>query len=405
MVGAGGQMEIDWSLAHDIFSAKEKHFQKERGADARELAALQVNRWMALLEAIADGLYKGPILTPGELVKALEESICQPANFKAKASSDGWVVQGTFPILPNMTHVGSDATTSIAFLAALLVESFDGLLTYSTNGETTLSSSLSRAYTPLLTAAMMDYVAYKRGRGLTEAISGNLKPIVEKLQEGQIAEEARENNWKELRQTAENFVHKIEQRTSEMVNRIEVEKTSMLDHMRKDVEALKESVKEEKFFQGAGAVWFDKRNAHKFAFRFWFTTLILSVLVIVVLLTFYGHSIIEIVLTKKPDGDYHYTSVVLLIVPGLALLWLLRFFGRFANNARTLADDSDQRAAMMETYFRLMADQKAEMRPADRILILNAIFRPLPGYQVDEVSPATLADLIKEATGLDGKAK
>jgi hypothetical protein len=79
----------------------------------------------------------------------------------------------------------------------------------------------------------------------------------------------------------------------------------------------------------------------------------------------------------------------------IAIAWVFRMVARWVMSSLTLGDDAEQRRAMLETYFALVGDPNAKMEPSDRILILNAIFRPLPGHQSEDVAPPTLTDLIK----------
>ncbi len=50
---------------------------------------------------------------------------------------------------------------------------------------------------------------------------------------------------------------------------------------------------------------------------------------------------------------------------------------------------------MTRTYRALVADKDSGVAEKDRLVMLNAIFRPLPGTQVDEVAPPTILDLMK----------
>ncbi len=49
---------------------------------------------------------------------------------------------------------------------------------------------------------------------------------------------------------------------------------------------------------------------------------------------------------------------------------------------------------MAETFVKLVSEE-AVNDETDRAIILNALFRPLPGTQVEDIQPPSLLDLIK----------
>jgi hypothetical protein len=97
------------------------------------------------------------------------------------------------------------------------------------------------------------------------------------------------------------------------------------------------------------------------------------------------------------SGDQEYLGLGLLIIPALAVAWLLRFIARLAIQNLALAEDAQQRHAQMTTYLRLLGDTRSPIDKNERILALSALFRPLPGQGPDDVNPPTVADLLKEA--------
>lgn len=102
-------------------------------------------------------------------------------------------------------------------------------------------------------------------------------------------------------------------------------------------------------------------------------------------------------LPKKADGEVTYVTVALITICAIAAGWLLRFIGRFVTESMVLQTDADQRRVMLQTYLALVGDKDAKMEQADRTLILNAVFRPLPGHQSEDVALPTLLDLARSA--------
>jgi hypothetical protein len=90
-------------------------------------------------------------------------------------------------------------------------------------------------------------------------------------------------------------------------------------------------------------------------------------------------------------------AIALIAIPTLAIAWLLRFIARLAVQNLALAQDAEQRHAQVSTYLRLLGDPSKPISEKERILALAALFRPLAGQGLDDVSPPTVFDLLKEA--------
>jgi len=179
------------------------------------------------------------------------------------------------------------------------------------------------------------------------------------------------------------------------VAKLMVDWTEFMSNARKDIDAARAAAYESAALQGATEVWGEKRKSHNKAF--WRGMIVLSLVIgggLGALLLNWPEIIAAI--PRKNDGDIAYGIVALIAVPIIAVGWLLRIGARLVTNALTLSEDAQQRTAMLETYLRLVGDQQAKMEPTDRILILNAIFRPLPGHQMEEVAPPTIGDLISD---------
>jgi len=99
---------------------------------------------------------------------------------------------------------------------------------------------------------------------------------------------------------------------------------------------------------------------------------------------------------KDKDGAITYYSLVFFIVPVLAAGWLLRLLSRFINNQMALLDDARHRDVMTKTYLALVSDKQSGVDEKDRLVMLSAIFRPLPGAQIEEIAPPTILDLLKK---------
>jgi ElaB/YqjD/DUF883 family membrane-anchored ribosome-binding protein len=163
------------------------------------------------------------------------------------------------------------------------------------------------------------------------------------------------------------------------------------------IEALKAQVHETRALQTATSVWKRKQTRHRVTFGIGLSGLALTIAALVILFLFKAPDLFGQLPRKTPDNDIPYGVVALCFVPIIAIGWILRIGAKWITNSLTLSEDAEQRRAMLDTYFSLVGDPNAKMEEKDRILILNAIFRPLPGYQTEDVAPPSLLDLVKDA--------
>ena len=107
-------------------------------------------------------------------------------------------------------------------------------------------------------------------------------------------------------------------------------------------------------------------------------------------------------LTEEIVKKLQFGSALLLAVPAIALFWIMKAVGRiFVTNVQLHAD-ARQRSTMMTTFVSLMQDPKNQMTMEDRLLILQALFRP-SGAEVQEEGPPSWADFLLRR--MDGQSK
>lgn len=99
--------------------------------------------------------------------------------------------------------------------------------------------------------------------------------------------------------------------------------------------------------------------------------------------------------TPVYDGGFPWGNLIVITLPALAFFWFLRFVARIFVTNLQRRDDALERATMVETYLALMSEGENVAGPDERILILNALFRPGPGDAPDMAPPADLLEIIK----------
>jgi len=100
-------------------------------------------------------------------------------------------------------------------------------------------------------------------------------------------------------------------------------------------------------------------------------------------------------LTTSATGTISLAGVAAISVPALLYAWLLKNVSRIFIQTLNLADDAAHRRALAVTYLGLVANPKIELLDAERAIVLNALFRPVPPHSGDEGPPAGLIDLIR----------
>lgn len=91
------------------------------------------------------------------------------------------------------------------------------------------------------------------------------------------------------------------------------------------------------------------------------------------------------------------SRLIVISLPIALYFWVVKLLVRFNMRSLMLMDDANQRHTMIDTYFRLIEQDGATK--ADRALVLNALFRPLPGGGQESVEPPNFTELLEKATG------
>ncbi|MCK1640467.1 hypothetical protein IVA95_23495 [Bradyrhizobium sp. 157] len=101
-------------------------------------------------------------------------------------------------------------------------------------------------------------------------------------------------------------------------------------------------------------------------------------------------------LTANSNGTFSIAGLAVVSIPALFYAWLLKNVSRVFIQNLNLADDADHRRSLALTYMGLLENAKRETTDAERAIVLNALFRPIPPQTNDEGPPAGVIDLIKK---------
>jgi len=105
-------------------------------------------------------------------------------------------------------------------------------------------------------------------------------------------------------------------------------------------------------------------------------------------------------LPKAHDGSLYLGELVVFTIPTVAYFWIMRYLGRLFVTNYTEAADARRRATMTETFLALAADGRSGVADAERLIILQALFRSGADAQADDTAPQSLFDvLLKSISG------
>ena len=88
-----------------------------------------------------------------------------------------------------------------------------------------------------------------------------------------------------------------------------------------------------------------------------------------------------------------FSKFLVLLVPGFFAVWMLRILLKVALSNLAIADDARHRVTMVETFLSLM-EHTDKLDESDRILMLQALFRPIPGSNDEDTGPPNWFDVM-----------
>lgn len=103
-------------------------------------------------------------------------------------------------------------------------------------------------------------------------------------------------------------------------------------------------------------------------------------------------------LPRDTAGNLYLAELIVFTIPALAYFWLMRYAGRFFVANHSAAADARLRATMAETFLALAAARESGIGDAERLIILQALFRGHPQSRDEDAPPSNLLDIITAVT-------
>lgn len=98
-----------------------------------------------------------------------------------------------------------------------------------------------------------------------------------------------------------------------------------------------------------------------------------------------------------PKSGLNFTLLGLAIIPTVAYFWILKHLARLFVSYSSTAIDAGQRAVMVKTFLALATDESQPINDSERVLILEALFRPNSTDGWDDGPPAALFEFFNKA--------
>ncbi|MEP6435442.1 MAG: DUF6161 domain-containing protein, partial [Lentilitoribacter sp.] len=160
------------------------------------------------------------------------------------------------------------------------------------------------------------------------------------------------------------------------------------------IESVASGFKTDGVLKSAFDLWDDKEKRHKKAFYIGigiFVFLIVTVAGIAAYLNdplfgYFG----QVFAASKDSLTQAFSHLILITLPLGVMVWILRTVLRWANLNLALAEDAAQRSVMAQTYVNLLTNGDVTEDKDDRKVMLEAIFRALPGIQEMDTAPPSI---------------
>ncbi len=167
---------------------------------------------------------------------------------------------------------------------------------------------------------------------------------------------------------------------------------------RENLTALENTYHKKLQLEAPATYWRNRKRGHLAVTAIAATIFLLGIFLALEYGVSHGKTLISI-LPRDNAGNIGLGAIAVLTIPAAAVAWALRIFTRLFSHNLNMATDAAQRQTMITTFLALTNDPKANLGPDERILILNALFRPSENTGSPDAPPPNLLDLAKSVSG------
>ncbi len=415
-------------MISELYSELRKLFAEKRtlvGGDEdastfRELASAQRENYQRLHSTFSNIDYNGgsvdvrQIVDPffGAIISSLANNTPQPGKYgketilyaRAPVIRDSEISKFIDFVIEKLKPQTQSDAIDLAWsvVAAIIVELDHSIIFNAPN----INSSIY-----LIANKYIFLYIYEKNKTIIETESiNNFQSQLEKTSEQY---KSVKNIIQELNANVENLRAKSENSITDILNKLN-DSHSLIENSKQRIVDFENSTIESLRLNKARILW---HNRHKSAMiGFWISSLIILItLICVPLFLIYEYNFvikyISGIINVLPIDQHannssmsmndstEWTAIIsltsrifLISFPLLMYIWFIRIVVKFFMRSVTVMDDSRQREVMLDTFLNLIEIGRAEDK--DRLLILEAIFRPLPGHGSDGMEPPNIVDFI-----------
>lgn len=189
----------------------------------------------------------------------------------------------------------------------------------------------------------------------------------------------------------------IEKEHSQRVQACDEQWTALLKKSGEDWEGLKRTYDEKLSLLAPTDYWHTRARHYKFQGLGYAIAFGIALAVMIGLFAWLG--IGELKTTKAISV---WIAVLPIVILAFAGVWVLRILGRQLSESLMIMKDAEERETLVKTFLALMRDEttgKALINEADRVLILQALFRQSRVTAVDDSPPINSAEAILKSVG------
>lgn len=362
------------------------HFPTDRQGDARALASMQPTAWRALINYTTktigtDREEKSMFESMGRTLLQSLEAFAGHGAIVEGPLGQGWIVEPRLPIIDanwieqNASYLAEDAWFS---LAAVFVAVSDQISLIRTLRAQNNATAASISGDPRFISAMAE-VALMR-----TASAGEIKRTLADLRDAKATIQQELNNA-----AAHNARYEV------ALNSYEADWNDFRAAKEKELAALRQQVSDSIRLDASHNLWRERSSAHLKWSLGAFAVMLVCIIALVTIVLSYGLPAIEptaFEIVTRSGYTTHKLIVISLCVIGAA--WVLRFVARSIVENMSLRSDAQHRQSMLETYLALRGE--VGLKDEERVIILNALFRPLPGQTPDENPPTPAGEAFQK---------
>ena len=219
------------------------------------------------------------------------------------------------------------------------------------------------------------------GRGELDAVKARLEELV--------------NDWQERAETHILNISDQKQKIVKVLNEAAAESTANSQASRDQINAhddemglIRKNYNERMKLDAPAKYWKDKKDEHRNVAVLSFLFFAVMVAAGLIFVWIDGAELVAM-LPKSEAGTIGLGGLVLFTIPALAYFWFLRLISRiFVNNIHHMSD-AGHRSTMVTTFLALIEDDQNPVSSDERLLVLQALFRPA-GDGGDDGAPGAL---------------